>query len=371
MKFQVSSGEFSKVLGKITAVVPQKSTLPILESVYFSLNKNTLSMTGTDMELAMVMSMQVHGSRGGQLCVPAKKLAEIVRVLPNEDITFEASTETKRVVISSSNGEYKLSCDSAEEFPTVPQLTGAAASFDLSAPVFKKLAYTTLFAVSTDELRPSMTGVYLNLKKTETHAVSTDGHRLVRLINPDIKSENAVSVVVPAKAFGLASRSFEGDTVAVALSDTHIQFSQENITIVSRIIDERYPNYESVIPLDNDKTLQINRRSLADSVKRVSLFSNTLTHQIRFKVSPDKVRVMAEDVDAGDEAKEEIPCSYSGVEMEIGFNGKFIEDALSHLDADEVKFTFSSPTRACTLHPSVAADGQDTLMLIMPVRLNT
>jgi DNA polymerase-3 subunit beta len=371
MKFQVSSGDFSKTLGKVTAVVPQKSTLPILESVYFSLTKNTLSLTGTDLEIAMVISMDVKGSRGGQLCVPAKKLAEIIRVLPNGDITFDASVETKRVTISSSNGEYKLTCDSAEEFPSVPQLAGAATSaFTVATPVLKKIASTTLFAVSTDELRPSMTGVYFNMKKNETHAVATDGLRLVRVVNPDLKAEHAATVVVPAKALGLVSRSFESESVAVSLSDTHIQFAQENITIVSRIIDEKYPNYESVIPLDNDKTMQVNRRSLAESVKRVALFSNSLTHQIRFKISPNLVRVLAEDVDAGDEAKEEIACAYAGAEMEIGFNSKYVEDALSHLDADEVKFTFSSPTRACTLHPADTENVQGTLMLIMPVRLN-
>lgn len=372
MKFRVSSGEFAKVLSKIVTVVPAKSTLPILESFHLALTKSALSITGTDLEVAMTVTMPVEGSKPGQLCIPAKRLAEIVRVLPNETITLEASTETKRVTISSTNGEYKLTCESAEEFPSLAQITGDGNGAQLEVPLaaLKHIIGTTLFAVSTDELRPAMMGVLMTMKKGQVSAVATDGHRLVQFSTKEFGGDANASVVIPSKTLSLVSRSFEGANIAMTLGTAHVQFAQENTMITSRVIDEQYPNYESVIPLDNEKKMIVARKPLLDSVRRVMLFSNSLTRQTRLKLSAGVLRVSAEDVDAGGEAREDIPCTYGAGDLEIGFNGKFVDDALSHLDSDDVEFAFSSPTRACIISPIGGDERHSTLMLVMPVRLN-
>ena len=180
----------------------------------------------------------------------------------------------------------------------------------------------------------------------------------------------SAAVVIPAKTLNLVGRSFDSDAIAVTIGTAHVQFAQENTVITSRIIDDPYPNYESVIPLDNEKKMIIGRKPLIESVKRVLLFSNSLTKQIRFKLSAGALRVSAEDVDAGGEAKEDLPCTYGAGDMEIGFNGRFVEDALGHLDSDDVEFSFSLPTRACIMRPVGGDERHTTLMLVMPVRLN-
>jgi DNA polymerase-3 subunit beta len=238
--------------------------------------------------------------------------------------------------------------------------------------MLKRIIHKTSFAVSTDELRPAMTGVLLQITEKDINAVATDGHRLVCYrVKKDKTAKDSREVIIPAKALNILVRTLEDGEYTVAMDNTHIEFRVTHTTLTSRLIEEKYPNYESVIPGDNNKLLNVNRESLLSVVRRVALYSSATTHQIRFSAKKNELRLAAEDIDFGGEAREKIVCSYSDEEMEIGFNSNYVVDLLSHIDSDEVSFKLSTAVRAAIITPSTQKEGEDLLMLVMPVRLNS
>jgi DNA polymerase-3 subunit beta len=242
----------------------------------------------------------------------------------------------------------------------------------MDTSVLRRIIYRTTFAVSSDELRPAMMGVLFQSKGAELRAVATDGHRLVRIIRNQA-GEVALKkdIIVPAKALHALGKSAEDGTCTVTADETHARFMVGSTVLVSRLIDESYPNYESVIPADNTKTLTVKRVEMVDSIRRVALYASATTHQVRFDINKDSLRVTAQDVDFGGEAKETVACTYSADPLEIGFNSTYLLDILSHLDSEEVDFRFSTPTRAGIVAPTGTAGDEDIIMLVMPVRLNS
>lgn len=370
MKFTAASNELQKALSKISGVVPSKSTLPILENILFQVSKNTLSLAATDLEISMSASMEIKGSDDGSIAVPAKRLMETIRALPNIQLVFHADLATNKIKMITEMGEYVLMGESSEEFPTIPQFKGEEKIL-LDGEMLRKLIHRTIFSVSTDELRPAMTGVLLQVKESELRAVSTDGHRLVRIDYTGLKpSKVKREIIVPAKALMLVARSAENGENTFSVNATHVQFSFGTTTLTSRLIEESYPNYESVIPLDNDKKLIVNRDQMLASVRRVALYSSSTTRQVRCSLKKNELRIMAEDVDFGGEAKEKIPCDYAADDLEIGFNSTYLTDILSHLDSEEVEFKLGSSVRAAIITPAKQDQNEDLLMLVMPMRLN-
>ena len=372
MKFTVASSELQKALTKISGVVPSKSTLPILENILFDLSKNTLRLAATDLEVSMSASVEVKGGADGKIAVPAKRIMETIRALPDVQLSFSADLSANKIKMITETGEYALVGESSEEFPAVPQLKSDE-KITFEGEMLRRLIQRTIFSVSVDELRPAMTGVLVQLSSKELRAVATDGHRLVRITYNGLtqtKSKKDVSVIIPAKALNLVSKSIEGGESTLQMDATHVQFTSGNTTLTSRLIEENYPNYESVIPLDNEKSLTVNRDILLASVRRVALYSNMTTRQVRFSLKKNEIRVAAEDIDFGGEAKEKVACEYKDEELEIGFNSAYVIDMLSHLDADEIVFKFSSPVRAAIVSPSKQREHEDMLMLVMPMRLN-
>lgn len=370
MKFIAQIKPLQETLAKVIAVIPSKSTLPQLETVLTELTGNKLSFTGTDLEITVVTTLEVTGVKDGTANIPAKLLAEIVRALPEGELTFTLDKTTRRAELETAQGKYHLSVDETAQLPNALAEFKPEGSITADAGTLRRLISKTMFAVSTDELRPSMMGVLFQFSPDGTRAVATDGHRLVRFMNVNLKTDSELDIIIPAKALGLVVKSFdEGDEIALSFSSSHVQFKAGETIILSRLIDERYPNYEAVIPRENDKQLVISKDAMLRSVKRVSIFANSNTRQLRFNLLKDKMEIQAENFDAGNEAREHIPCDYSNDSLTIGFNGRFIEDALAHLDTDEVSFKFSTPTRAAILEPTTQ-NGEDLLMLVMPVRLN-
>lgn len=370
MKFSVFSNDLQKALSKIISVVPSKSTLPILENILFELAGNSLRLTATDLEIYMSVELAVGGKQDGRLAIPAKRLNETVRALPNMDLEITAEHATNKITLKTEQGEYKMSGETAENFPVELKVKGQT-TLEIDSALFKGMISKAIFAVSTDELRPAMMGVFMQWRETELRVVATDGHRLVRVIQSEIsKTKTDREVVIPAKALNLLSKSLDSGTVNITLGEANVMFEFAEFQLVSRIIDERYPNYESVIPLDNDKKMTVTRQGLLAAVRRCALYSNSITNQIRLLISDSELKISAEDIDFGGEAKEVIPCKFSSEPMEIGFNARYVEDALTHVDTDEIEFEFSSPTRAGVIRPSNGVENQDVLLLIMPVRLN-
>ncbi len=370
MKFSVSSNELQKVLGVVSGVIPQKSTLPILENVLFDLSKNELTITATDLEISISVKLSVKGNSEGKIAVPAKRLFETVRSLPSTDMTFSADAGDGKIVIQTQNGEYKLSGESSDNYPTVPGFKGQD-NLSVDNETIRRLISKTSFAVSSDELRPAMMGILFQIKKNGICAVATDGHRLVKFENTKFASGKMErDVIIPAKALNLVLKSIEGKETSVSFNETHAMFSSGSTTLISRLIEEKYPNYESVIPLDNDKKLVVDKNQLLSSARRTALYASSTTHQVRFAVKKNSVTVSAEDIDFGSEAKETLKGEYSDDPMEVGFNSAYIIDILSHVDTEEVLFLFSSPTRASIVKPVTQREGESVLMLVMPVRLN-
>jgi DNA polymerase III subunit beta len=370
MKFSCSSTDLQRVLGNIGGVIPSKSTLPILENFLFQLSKNQLKLTSTDLDTSMTISITVDGKEDGSIAIPAKRLFETVRALPNIDIDFSANTETNKIVMKTSSGEYKLTGESSENFPSIPTFKGKE-EVEVENDALRRLITKTIFAVSTDELRPAMTGILLQIRKSEIRAVATDGHRLVRLINANFSSADFErEIIIPVKALNLVSKSANSQKCKIALNENHVMFSFADTILISRLIEEKYPSYESVIPLDNDKLLVVDKNQLLSSIKRISLYASSTTHQIRFSIKRSSVSISAEDIDVGSEAIESLNCDYGAESLEIGFNSAYVIDILSHIDTDEVIFKMSSPTRASIVQPFTQKDGENLLMLVMPVRLN-
>ena len=370
MKFSASSSEFNRILSIVGSVIPSKSTLPILENLVFDLSKDQLSITGTDLDTSMTVVIKVKGSKDGKVVIPAKRLIETLRALPSTDINVTADMDNNKIVITTTSGEYKLTGESSDTYPTMPKIN-VTDEIKIDNDVMRRLITKTMFAVSSDELRPAMMGVLFQFKPKEIRTVATDGHRLVRMGNTKLSSGKIdKEIIIPAKALSLMLKSLDGKESALSFSDTHVMFTLGNITLVSRLIEEKYPNYESVIPADNDKQLVVNKNNILASVRRAALYASSTTHQVRFSLKKNTLTVSAEDIDFGSEAKETLTCEYSSEPLDIGFNATYIEGILSQIDTEEATIKLSTPTRASIISPSAQLDGENLLMLVMPVRLN-
>jgi DNA polymerase-3 subunit beta len=371
MLFIASVRELTQALGRISSATPQRSPMPVLENILLELEGSSLSLTATDMDITITTKIKVSGDRNGSVLIPARRLTDTVRALNASELRVDVDNESKRVVLLTSSGEYRLPGLSASEFPQRPRFEPKV-SMRLPLSKFVGMIDRTIFACSADEFRPAMTGVLFQFRPEEVRAVATDGFRLVRVIDREMSGDvgEGIDIIVPPKALQLAGRAFAADEIALEANATHVRFDDGITTITARLIDENYPNYESVIPQANDKRMIVRREELLGTVKRVSLYSNTQTRQVRMHLNSNALRVQAEDLDTGGEAQENIPCDYGNEELEIGFNSQFVRDALDRIDSDEVAFDFSTPLRPSLITPYGRADGQDVLMLLMPIRLN-
>lgn len=372
MKFTASVNELARGLGRVSGAIPPRSPMPVLENVLLQLEGSVLSLTATDMDITITTRIQVQGERNGAILVPAKRFTDTVRALAEGELTFDADPDNYRILISVASGEFKLSGLSPDEFPKLVSFEGAT-SLNLPQEKFVKMVERTVFACSTDEFRPAMTGVLFQFRPEEVRAVATDGFRLVRVIDQETKPQvpEELDIIIPPKGLQLATRAFDSSDVTLSANQTHVRFEDGETTITARLIDEKYPNYESVIPQANDKRMIVRRDDLLNTVKRVSLYSNAQTRQVRMRMAENALRIAAQDTDTGGEAHESITCDYGSEEMEIGFNAHFVRDALDRLDTSEVAFDFSTPLRPSLIAPHGAKNGQDVLMLLMPIRLNS
>ncbi|MEJ8756764.1 DNA polymerase III subunit beta [Pontibacter sp. H259] len=371
MKFIVSSSALLKQLASINGVVTNNPVVPILENFLFEISDSTLTITASDLETSMITELPVEAKENGRIAAPARILLDTLKNLPDQPVTFTIDEETYTIEISSSNGRYKLSGENATDFPRVPVVKGGNA-IEIPSNVLARAINKTIFAVSNDELRPAMTGIFVQLRSDNVTFVATDGHRLLRYRRTDIATSQEASLIIPRKAFTLLKSTLptEATAVRVEFNNSNAFFSFDNIRMICRLIDERYPDYENVIPVQNPNKLVIERQALLSSVKRISIYSNKTTHQIRLKLSGSELQVSAEDLDFSNEANERLACQYDGEDMEIGFNAKFLIEMLNNMDSDEITFELSTPNRAGLLMPLANEDNENVLMLVMPVMLN-
>lgn len=369
MKFNLSSNDLNEGLAAVIGAVPTKATLPILETILFESEDGRLKLTATDLEISIVEYISADIEEEGAVAIPARRLLETLRQLPNIPVFFDVD-ESYNVKFSTDKGSYKLVGEDYDDFPEIPNLSEGV-QLNTDTGLITNAIERTRFAVSTDDLRPAMMGVYFDINGTESKFVATDGHRLVRFVNKNLTSETPLSFIVPEKALNLVSKALDDADCSLTISDEHIQFKSGNTIIITRLINEQYPNYDSVIPRDNDKILRIDKSQMLSTVRRVAVFSSTTTRQIRLQLGADQITIRAEDIDMSSEAKETISCDYDSGEMEIGFNAKYLADILSNVEGNEAKFEFSTPNRAGIVKPSEENEGEEMLMLVMPVMLNS
>ena len=373
-KFTASSAELLKALTAVAGAVPTKSTLPILECVLFESTKGGLRLSATDLEISIVQTLKVKfdsagTARDARVAVPARRLMDTLRALPDLPIAFTADEEFN-VELKTDQGVYKMVGQDGADYPSLPELKGGT-KIEMGATVLRRAIQKTSFAVSKDALRPAMMGIFFQVHGSRARAVATDGHRLVKLTLNDIASKENVDFIVPEKAMSLAGKVVSEGPCSVTVSEGYVGFDFGHSIVLARQIAETYPNYEAVIPIENDRKLTINRAAMLAATRRVGLYSSTMTHQIRLSLDEGRVEISAEDIERSSEAHETVLAEYEGEPMEIGFNSVYLTEVLNNADSDDVVFEFSSPNRAGIVTPARQEEGENMLMLIMPVMLNT
>ncbi|MGI9545022.1 MAG: DNA polymerase III subunit beta [Cyclobacteriaceae bacterium] len=371
MKFIVSSAVLLKQLSALNGVITTNPVVPILENFLFEIENGQLTVTASDLQTSMITQVDVEAKETGSIAVPARILMDTLKNLPEQPVTFSIDNETYNIEISSDNGRYKLAGENATDFPKVPTVNDGY-TVNLSADVLGRAINNTIFATSNDELRPAMTGVYLNLAEGGSTFVATDGHRLIRYGRNDIASDMDNAMIIPRKALNLlkATLPTENTNVNLEYNVSNAFFKFDQIQMICRLIDERFPDYENVIPVDNNNVMTIDRMEFLSSLKRIAIYANKTTHQVRLKITGSELLISAEDLDFSNEANERLTCEHDGEDIEIGFNARFLIEMLSNLNSKQVKMQLSAANRAGLIVPSESDDSEDILMLVMPVMLN-
>ena len=374
MKFIVSSLKLLKSLQALSGVIGSKNTLPILDDFLFQLTENELKITTSDLDVTMSVKLvpdMVEGT--GEVTIPARLLLEIMKNFPDVPITVAVDNNTLGIELIAGEGRYKLVGHKSDEFPQLPAMADTVA-FDIPANVLSVGFEKTVFATGSEEIRPVMSGVLVEMGTDFLTFVATDAHKLVRYRRSDIKTEVPASFIMPKKPINQLKGILSGmadEMVKVEFNKTNASFVFGDYVLVCRLIDGRYPNYDAVIPKVNPNQLIIDRQSFLSAIRRVAVFSSKATHQVRFRIAGQEIMLTAEDLDFANEAKERLTCSYTGDDMEIGFNSRFFQEMLSNVDSEEVRLEMSAPNRAGILCPVANEEtNEDILMLLMPVMLS-
>ena len=370
MKFSVASSQLLKHLSIAAGAIGSNPVLPILEDFLFTISNNKLTIAATDLETSITTQIEVMSDANGKIAVPARILLDTLKALPDQPITFSINEENYGIEITSAYGKYKLAGENGDDFPAIPSADGVD-SIVVPSPMLANGISKTIFATSSDELRPAMTGVYFQIDFDKLTFVATDAHKLVKYTFKEVKSEVSTSFIVPKKALNLLKNALPaGGEVKFSFNKANAFFSFDDTNLVCRLIDARYPDYNAVIPVDNPNLLTLPRKDFQNSLKRIAIYANKTTNQVILNITADSLTVSAQDLDFSNEAKEVLDCNYEGDPLTIGFNAKFLGEMLGVLESDDIKLELSTPTRAGILLPSEDMEGEAILMLVMPVMLS-
>ncbi len=374
MKFIISSEVLLKTIQPIIGIIVNNPALPIIENILIELKDNTLSAKATDLETTIINTANVESESNASIAVNAKLLLETLRTFPEQPLTFKTNTENNTLEITSEQGNYTLSYINSDEFPNTPEISEAK-SITINNKTLENGIKNTLFATGNDDLRPVMSGVYVEVNMTSILFVSTDAHKLVKYENCiESENENSASFIIPKKPLQLIKNTINdtSDNIQIDYNNTNVIFSFNNMQIYCRLIDGNYPNYSAVIPKENPNHLNVDRISFLNALKRVCIFSNQTTYQIKFSIHGNEINLSGEDIDFSNKGQERIKCEYDGQDIDIGFNGKFLIEILNTLDSEKINMLFSSPSKAAIIKPDNddEKESEKILMLVMPVMLN-
>ncbi len=370
MKIQISRTNLFKTLQKIINVIPSKSTTDIVYNILLIAENNILKLIATDLEITQVSWINCTTETNGSVTIPGKILMDIVRELPEGNIIF-SSDERSKIEIKSDSGVYKLSGQPVHEFPSVP-LIETNNTILIDGKQFKKMIEKTIFACSTDNLRPSLTGIYCQFFENEYRMVATDGHRLAKYVYKDFSSPKYTGdIIVPTKALNFVARNIaENSALNILIEENYVLFDLQDTKIFSRIIKEPFPDYERVIPNNYTKEIILNRENFISSTRRVALFSNPLTSQLELSLDRNKLNISAKDIDFGGEANETISCDYEGEPLAIAYNSNYLLDILKHIDSIDILIKVEDADGPGLIFPKDNDQSENITMLIMPVRIH-
>lgn len=368
MEFTVSSALLSQQLNAISGVITRNPVVPILENFLFQVDHDQLVVTASDLQVSISAALAVQSSAQVNVCIPARMLLDTVKNLPEQPIKLEVNPNSYTVSIKSDNGQYKLAGESANDFPQLSTLEDGI-TLDIKVDGLKHILQKTIFATSNDELKPAMSGVYVDFTNAMATFVATDGHRLVRYIRHDLVASTQSPIIIPKKALILLNGLLNTKDTKVGLTfdRNKVQFTMANISMISRLVDERYPDYENVIPKEHTSKLTVNKPALVSALRRAAIYANKATHQVKFIILEDQLTLVAEDLDFSNQAQEQLICSYEGSALEIEFNAKLLLDMLGSITTEEVEFLFWGANKAVLIFPNQQAAQEHLLLLIMPI----
>lgn len=373
MKFTISSSKLFSQLQAVSRVINNKNSLPILDDVLFDLVGNELKLTASDGETTIRTSIEVDGVEGsGKVASAAKLLLETLKEFSEQPLAFTIDENNFAVSMVSQNGTYSFVGVNGNEYPEMPGAEMGARELAIPANVLQSAIEKTIFATADDDLRPVMNGIFFDIAEDKVTMVATDAHRLVRYSNTGVKPGVAASFILPKKPASLLKNLLakEENEVKVTFGAKNARFEFGSTIIVCRQIEGRFPNYNAVIPQSNQNIVTVDRQTIINACKRVAVFANNGTAQLRLTLTENSIKISAQDIDFSTSAEETITCDYNGTPMAIGFKAPFLIDLLGSITSAEVLLKLADPARAGLLLPAENEENEDVLMLLMPMLLN-
>ena len=372
MKFDVSSTALSSRLQVASKVIAAKNSLPILDNFLFSLEGDMLTITAADSETRLVTTVQVMNAQGsGVFALSAKNILDPLKELPEQPLTFDINDENLEIFIYFQNGKYNFIGARGDLYPQQKQLKENAISMTMDSKTLLSGISRSLFATADDELRPVMNGVYFDIQPDNLTFVASDGRKLIRLRNFSVKSEQRAAFILPKKPANLLKNILSKDegVTMIKFDENNAHFISDSFEMVCRLIEGRYPNYNSVIPQENPYKVTIDRVSFLTALKRVSVFSQS-SSLIKLQLKTNELTIFGQDIDFSIAAEEHIPCQYNSPELSIGFNSTYLIEILSNISSESIVFELADPSRAGVIVPEVNEENEDLLTLLMPMMLN-
>lgn len=374
MKFTVSSSILLPALQSLSKVISSKNTLPVLDSFHFNLEEKRLVVTASDVETKLVTTVELTESEGlGVFCIDAKRLLDPLKELPDQPLYFEVNDDNKSVVVKYANdGTFLLPGQSGDAYPQSKPLKETAKKSSIESQVLLNGVTRTAFAAADDDLRPVMNGIYFDLQPEHITFVATDGHKLVRLRNTTVQTPEAAAFILPQKPAKLLKDLLKknDDVVTFQFDDNNAYFVTPNFEMICRLIEGRFPNYDSVIPKDNPNIVTIERQPFINALKRVSVFSNQASNLVKLQISANEIIISAQDIDFATSGEEKVKCDYTNTPLSIGFKAGFLIDIIGNFTSHEIKLQLADPSRAGVLVPAENEANEEQLMLLMPMMLN-
>ena len=373
MKFNVSSSKLFSQLQAVSRVINNKNALPILDDVLFDLSGNELTLTASDGETTIRTSIEVDNVEGaGKVASAAKLLLETLKEFSEQPLAFTIDENNFAVSMVSQNGTYSFVGVNGNEYPEMPAAEADARSIAMPANILQSAIEKTIFCTADDDLRPVMNGIFFDIAEDKVTMVATDAHRLVRYTNTGVQSGAAASFILPKKPAGLLKNLLakEEEEVKVTFGAKNARFEFGSTIIVCRQIEGRFPNYNAVIPQGNQNVVTVDRQTIINACKRVAVFANNGTAQLRLALSENQIKISAQDIDFSTSAEETISCDYNGTPMAIGFKAPFLIDLLGSIASADVQHKLADPARAGLILPVENVENEDVLMLLMPMLLN-